>query len=301
MLLIGAVVLSGEPTAFAQSDPLAGKRHIVEASVEANADVFIRAKQVPGPFTVPPGYRATNFKYHFGDLQSGYESDKLRAGNIRAIRGGHVGLDVGEAGFSLGPGDYVFVVGGSPGAAGTLSYVLERAEGVTGTDVKSGERVIEVTSWSPQYPEHKATQLYYVREGNVRGELDDVFELTKSEHWTCEPMRTTGTFSGTITGNVISGTWQFTLHPHRMHFFADSSHPAYDRVDSGKSTYQTRLVLYADGTISETMKGTGTTTLDWGPTAPKDVAGKRETHPYESSIPGEYHSEPITGTWKDRK
>lgn len=298
----GAVLLSGGPATAADPDPLVGKRHTVEASVEAAAGAFIRAEQRTGPFTVPQGYRATSFKYHFGDPQSGYESDKLRAGNIRAIRGGHVGLDVGEQGFSLGPGEYVFVVGGMPGAMGTLSYVLDTAENVAGTDAKSGERVIDVVTWSPDHPESKVTGVYYVRDGNVRGELDHVYEYPKSDHFSIEPLHSKGTFTGTISGNVISGTWQITHLPQRLHFYADSASPAYDRVDSGTMTIQSRTVLYADGTLSETSKSTGTVVIDWGPTAPEKVAGKRETFPpYESSIPGEFHPKPITGTWKNRQ
>jgi hypothetical protein len=301
---LATVLLVGAVQAAPPDDPYAGKRYTVEAGVESAPGAFIRAQQKTGPFTVPTGYRATSFKYHFADVQTGYESDKLRAGNIRALRGGHVGLDAGEEGFSLGPGDYVFVVGGLPGAVGSLSYVLERAEDVAGTDVgtetKSGDRVIDVTTWSPQSPESKLTIVYFVHAGNVRGELDHAYEIPKSDTWTCEPMRTKGTFTGTISGNVINGTWQCTLLPYRMHFFANATTPAFDRVDSGKSTFQTRLVLYADGTVSETSKGGGTSVSDWGPTAPGDVAGKHLSSTYEVSIPGENHPEPLTGTWKNR-
>lgn len=143
--------------------------------------------------------------------------------------------------------------------------------------------------------------MYYVRDGRVRGETDIVFPDQSTDHWICEPTRQKGTFAGTISGNVISGTWNYTQLPHRMHFVADAGHAAFDRIDSGTSTYQTRTVLYADGTLSETMKGNGTVVMDWGPTAPEGVAGKRETSTYESTVPNENHPEPGTGSWKNRR
>jgi len=299
-LLIGLTISACNPALAALPDDLAGKRFSVTASVQHGPGAFIRAEQVPGPFTVPKGYRATSFKYHFGDPQTNYETDQLRAGNIRVIRGGYIGPDVGTSEFSLHEGDYVFVVGGLPGAMGTLSYTLVRSEDADDRSA-AGERIIDVVGWSTQYPEYKAKATYFVRDGKVSGEMKHTYEYPKNEYWTSESVRITGTFSGAMAGNVITGNWQQTTHPHRMNWFGGDSYPAYDRVDSGKTTHQSRIVLYADGTLSETLKGTGTTELNWGPTAPKDVAGKREVLDFQYAVPGEAHSQPLTGTWKNRE
>ncbi len=302
-VLIGATFCGRQAaTLAAPADDSAGKTISVTASVQSNADAFIRAQQVPGPFTVPKGYRAVNFKYSFTDPSSGYTTDKLRTSNIRIVRGGVVGLNAGDKDFSLGPGDYLFTVGGLPGAAGSLSFTLLRSEDPTGgKDFADRERVIDVVVWSQQYPDQpKITAVYYVRDGQVRGELDYRSPGTSTGYWTSEPSRIHGTFTGTMTGNVITGKWNDVTDPHRMTWPPDGDRPGYYRIDSGKSSYENRVVLYADGTLSETCKGSGTTILDWGPTAPKDVAGKRETIPYDFAVPGENHTGPITGTWKNR-
>jgi hypothetical protein len=298
---VGATFLGRSATTVAAPpDDQAGKRITVTASVDTGDSVYVRAKQVPGPFTVPPGYRATDFHYSFSDLSSGYQSEKLRAGNIRAIRG-FVGANVGEQDFSLGPGEFAFVVGGMPGASGSLSFSLVRAEDPAGgKEFNDRERVIDVVTWSQQYPQYKSASVYYVRDGKVRGELDYRQEYSSEVHFKAEPMHIRGTFEGTMAGNVITGTWRDETLPHHLSWSADVGHPAYERIDSGKTTMETRIVLYADGTLSATCKGSGTTILDWGPTAPKDVAGKRETIPFDFAVPGEVHTSPLTGTWKNR-
>jgi hypothetical protein len=307
-IVVGAV-LSIASSAFvpvaqaAPQDDLASKRYTVHAGVQSAPDIFIRAEQVTGPFTVPKGCRATSFKYHFGDPQTDYESDKLRAGNIRVIRGGYVGPDVGTAEFSLGPGDYVFVVGGLPGAVGTLSYVLERAESTDFTTEK-GEHIIDVVTWSPLNKEYnpKMEATYRIREGKVQGEVHQTLEPPKYDNGvTCDPMRVNGTFTGTITDNVITGKWQTKTAPHQMHF-PGLNGPPFDRTDSFTQTYESRLVLYSNATLSETMKGSGESEWEWGPTAPAGAPGdsKRGKDHYEFSVPGENHPQPMQGTWKTR-
>jgi hypothetical protein len=299
----GAVLMIGAAAMAAEPDSLDGKQYTVNASVQGNADPFIRARQETGPFTVPKGYRATNFQYHFADVQSGYQSDKLRAGNIRVLRGGLVGLNVGEADFSLGPGDYVFVVGGLPGAVGSLSFTLAKAEAVLDGSAP-GERIIDAVTWSPEATTYKPkTQaVYHIREGKVIGEIHQTLEPPQYDNGvTCDPLPVNGKFEGSIAGNVITGKWQVKTSPHRMHFPGING-PPFDRTDSFTQSYESRLVLYSDGTLSETMKGEGTTEWEWGPTAPEGAPGesKHGSYHYEYTIPGEHLKQPMQGTWTQR-
>jgi hypothetical protein len=284
-------------------EDVAGKRLTVEASIDhASGDPYIFAERRTGEFTVPPGYRAVNFKYAWGDPTSGRESNRLSAKNLEAVRG-WVPQDIGAPGTSLGPGTYRFGVGGMPGAMGTLSMTLVKFDdprvGTTAT-----KRTIDVEIWSHEYPEWKSKATYILEEdGVVTGTIDEVIDyplLTKSEYWTIEAARQTGKFNGTATGNVITGTWSLVTHPHTMRWHGNGNTPAYSCVDQSRHTMQTRVVLYADGTLSETGRGTGTTERQWSSSAPGDSAGKHESWPFDFAVPGENIKQPLTGTWKDR-
>ncbi len=85
----------------------------------------IHAAQVPGTFTVPEGHVATNFGYHFHDPSSDYTSTSLGSSNIYSMtHGRRIGEAEGNPNFQLPPGKYKFVVGGRPGAYGSLRFRL---------------------------------------------------------------------------------------------------------------------------------------------------------------------------------
>ncbi|MEQ8786999.1 MAG: hypothetical protein RIC55_11895 [Pirellulaceae bacterium] len=297
VLLVGGVA---QVAAAADGDSLDGKRCTLQARVvmASGGSAYVMAEQQPARFTIPKGYRATAFKYSFHDPKSGYESQKLSSGNLRVVHG-FVSADVGAADFSLGPGEYIFVVGGFPGAVGTLSYTLTRSEDLDDPS-GAGRRTIEVVIWSPAYSQHKQKATYHVDGGKVRGEMHDSFEYPKSEYWTCGPLITDGTFTGEISGHVITGVWKMRSQPHRMHFFG-TDHPDWDRVDTFTQTLEVRVVLHSDGSLTETVEGSGVTELQWGPTAPDVVAGKHETNRYKFSIPGEDHPQSIVGEWNEKQ
>jgi hypothetical protein len=300
------VLASAVSDVFAAEPPgedVTGKKVTVEASIDhASGDPYIFAERRTGDFTVPPGYRAVNFKYHWGDPTSGRESTHLSPKNIDPVRG-WVPSDIGAPGVSLGPGTYRFGVGGMPGAMGTLSFML-----VKGDDPRVGttetKRTIDVETWSHEYPEWKSKATYVLEEnGLVTGTMDEIIDypsFAKSEHWTIEAARQTGKFNGTATGNVITGTWSLVIHPHTMRWHGDGTTPAYSCVHQTRYTMQMRVVLYADGTLSETGRGTGTTESQWSSTAPESVAGKHESWPFDFAFPGKDIKQPITGLWKDR-
>ncbi len=100
--------------------------HSVSASVRSGGSAAgINAERVPGHFTVPEGHIATGFRYNFSDPSSGYTSTRLSGSNIYSDTQGRYMSEVeGNPNAQLPPGKYKFVVGGHPGAQGTLSFKL---------------------------------------------------------------------------------------------------------------------------------------------------------------------------------
>ena len=318
VLVAGAFFTGPRPTVNgaeqARTSDGAGKAELrtVTASVEYSTEM-ITGKQAtlrPGEFTIPPGQTASHFLYRWTDPTTGRERDRLTASTVYSVTQRRYMAELKDNPDAvLSPGDYKLVVGGLPGAVGNLTYRL------TKTDVKNppavtarGERIIDVVTWSatpnsPNYnPKLKAT--YHIRDGKVTGTVDQVVEPPQYERGiTCDPLPTKGSFSGEIADNVITGKWEAKTAAHKMHFPAipGSDYPAHDRTDSFTQSYESRLTLNADGTLSQTMKGSGVTEWVWGATAPKSIAGTRDSHRYEFAIPGKDHPEPMKGTWTERK
>lgn len=285
------------------AEDIAGRRVSVEARIGyGDGDPYRHASQEPGEFTVPDGYRAVNFRYAWSDPTSGRESNKLGPNNIMAVKG-WVSSEIGAAGASLGPGTYRFSVGGMPGAMGSLSFTLVKADDPR-VDGKTYRRTIDVVTWLPEYPQYKGTATYVVEEnGVVTGTSDNTWDYSKHTDQTyviMEPMRMTGTFRGTAAGNVISGTWTDVHHPHRLTWRADGKVPEHYCTDSGGATNNARIVLYADGTLSETGRGTTTWRRQWSASTPPDWTRGTNSGTSEFTIPSKDIPSPITGTWKDR-
>jgi len=95
-----------------------------------NAGVGIQAERQPGEFTVPKGSQATKLKYSFSDPKLDYASTKLRGSNIYSVTEKRYMRELDtDPDFVLPPGEYKFVVGGSPGATGTLSFTTVPSPG----------------------------------------------------------------------------------------------------------------------------------------------------------------------------
>jgi len=83
----------------------------------------IRAKKVPGEFSVPKGSTARNFKYKFNDPDSKIKLDKLTASSIYSVtEKRYITEAANNPNLELPAGKYKFVVGGRPGAYGSLSF-----------------------------------------------------------------------------------------------------------------------------------------------------------------------------------
>ncbi len=108
--------------------------HTIDASMDypsGPVDSSIRAEKRPGSFTIPKGSVTAKLHYTFFDPKSGYSSTRIHGGNIYSVAEHRYMKELDkDPNFPLPPGEYKFVVGGEPGAAGRISYTLMPAPGV---------------------------------------------------------------------------------------------------------------------------------------------------------------------------
>lgn len=302
---------SAEPPPAPRDTPQ-GELHNVTARVGYGfKSPYAFAELEPGPFTVPRGYVATKLIYRWEDSTTDRKNDRLTATTIYSVtRGGYVAEAKNNPDVVLPAGDYKLVCGGMAGASGVLTYRLIREDLVDRrkeSDVPGpDERVIDVVTWAstPRGDSSKLKATYRVRGGKVTGTIDQLVEPPKYEGGvTCDPLPTKGTFSGAMSGDVITGKWEVKTEAHKMHFRAipGTDYPDHDRTDTWSQSYDCRLILNSDGSLRESVKGSGVTEWVWGPTAPKAIANQRDSLRYEFEIPGKDYPEPIQGTWQERK
>lgn len=307
-----AIAVAAEPSPAARDTPQGEIHHAMARVIQGYKDPYSFAQLEPDPFNVPKGYVATKLIYRREDPKTDRKNDQLTATTIYSVtRGKYLAEAKNNPDIVLPAGDYKLVCGGTAGASGVLTYTLIREDLVDRPkqpEVSTpGERVIDVVTWaakprSEYNPKFKAT--YRVRDGKVTGTIDQLVEPPKYESGvTCDPLPTKGTFLGEMSGNVITGKWEVKTAAHKMHFAAKpgTDYPNHDRTDTFSQSYESRLILNFDGTLSESMKGSGVTEWVWGPTAPKSIANQRDSHRYDFEVPGKDVPEPMQGTWKERK
>ena len=128
-LSVQTTILAEQEATKADRSPTREEQKVERRSVSARVDnavgkgVGIRAEKVPGEFTIPEGMTATNFKYRFHDPKSKIKLDKLTGSSIYSItEKRYISEAASGPNFELPPGKYNFVVGGRPGAYGSLSF-----------------------------------------------------------------------------------------------------------------------------------------------------------------------------------
>ncbi len=136
LLVAPSTLLSGAEKGPKSSDKekAQGTVHTVEARVgyPTNAGTGIQAEKQPGSFTIPKGSKGAKLKYSFSDPKSDYTSTKLRGSNIYSVTEKRYMHELDHnPDFALPPGEYKFVVGGLPGASGTLNFRTFASTGVT--------------------------------------------------------------------------------------------------------------------------------------------------------------------------
>jgi hypothetical protein len=101
-------------------------QHTVDAGVDfptGPTGVDIQAEKRPGGFTIPKGSGGARLKYSFHNPKSGFSSTKLHGSNVFSVTLHRYMTEIDKnPDFVLPPGEYKFVVGGEPGASGTLTY-----------------------------------------------------------------------------------------------------------------------------------------------------------------------------------
>jgi len=213
VLTLGGPLTAGEKAKTPDKEK--GTVHTVTASMDypTAGGVGIQAEKRPGEFTIPKGAKGTKLKYQFFNPKSGNTLTKLNGRSIYSVTEKRYMHELdGNPDFELPPGDYKFVVGGEPGATGTLTYTT--AQGSTndsptsvvkdrepGTEVPRNGKVSLVLS-VPDAPGIKLHWDLDINGGVVVGRG----ECTGAPTSHIQNYHADYHFKGTATGKSIRGT-----------------------------------------------------------------------------------------------
>jgi hypothetical protein len=172
--------------------------------------VGIHAKKEPGAFTIPEGTTARSFKYRFHDPSSGLTLDKLSGSNIYSVTEKRYITEAADnPDLALPPGKYRFVVGGRPGASGSLSFEVGPGDDtsvVIRDDVPEADLPrdgrIALVIWSRENPTYKFHWDMAIEDGVVAG----TGTLPKPLDSHVENYQADYTFGGKLVGKHIEGT-----------------------------------------------------------------------------------------------
>ena len=299
---LAAIVLAASLTL---AEPPKEPRRSVSASVEvaSGQGPYVMAEKHPGEFTIPKGFQAVDLKYAYHDPKSDFSSDKLRPSNIYSVtQKRDYPAVTGDPNSGLPPGEYKLVVGGLPGAMGKLSYRLKPV----GDDFKPipvddklppGGRIIDVLTWGPGREDRKMPATYFIQGSKVTGKINHTLPAFTIPSLRSDPQPETGSFEGTLAGNVITGTWKVKFGPWGEDLTLNDGKVTH-RVCTSTQTNESRTVLNADGTLTESGKASGVTETQYDANGPKpnDYSKIEWNSSYPSKdVPG------VVGTWKERK
>lgn len=108
-----------------------GETYTVEATVGRGTDVIWEKADAlrPDAFTIPRGYKASHFVYHWSDPATGAQSNRIAATTVYSLSKGRYMTELkSDADAMLPAGNYRLIVGGTPGATARLTYTLDFAE-----------------------------------------------------------------------------------------------------------------------------------------------------------------------------
>ena len=207
------VVILLQTTSFGAEEEKKIDRKSVSARVISTVGrgVGIRAEKVPGEFTVPEGHTATNFKYSFHDPKSKVKLDKLTGSSIYSItEKRYISEAANSPDFELSPGEYKFVVGGRPGAYGSLSY--EIIVGQVASKPTEEPNVICTNVESIDDDGKRTTVDGFTKENPLglvyrNGKLTGTHVRAQSNSNPDNESRWTTTINATINGRTLSGTY----------------------------------------------------------------------------------------------
>jgi hypothetical protein len=150
---------------------------------------------------------------------------------------------------------------------------------------------IDVVMWIKGKPQDKWPSTFYIRGGQVSGTFGYTYSYQKhcTDTFCCASSRTTGTFSGSLLNNVISGTWDMKHHPHNCWHIVTHSDKGADgkytqrttkcnTTRSGVSTQRINLTLGMNNQVEETWSSKYDGTTSYGPGCWKGHANTTKTH-----------------------
>lgn len=184
---------------------------------------------------------------------------------------------------------------------------------------------IDTVIWHPANPSEKFRESYHIRDGQVSATMDMTTDFSKygTATWGCAPQRTTGTFSGSLKDNVISGPWSLRTHPHTCWYTWEVSVKGADGkykrdangkylkekrrceyTSEGRSTMHSELVLKMGHQLVLTYHGSQTSTTSWGAGCSPSVAGTSKTvssnFSFDDPNVEDKYRKPMQGVWKKR-
>ena len=114
--------------------------------------------------------------------------------------------------------------------------------------------VIKVVVWPSDQPNNKYPGKYDVNQNRVTSSFDTTVPARKDS----EPIRHTGVFEGTLSGNVITGTLKQTMHRWHFWYTGGPSQALCNCERHGEWTAQIRIVLNPDHTLNSMSNSNGT-------------------------------------------
>lgn len=280
---------------------LEGKRFSVEARMEHGDGGPVQAKLVPGEFKIPEGYQAAQITYRFYDPKSGRELKHIGPQTIYSLAEKRYIYKERMEELTLKAGEYRLAIGGQPGAVGVLSYTLERAAPPLDEKLAAeADRIIEVVSWVKHQPKVKTPAIYYISGRKVVGKMDHVQQaFDPNPNFQAEPQQVKGDFVGQIEGDVITGQWKIQTGPFRCKITDSATGRVGGRTDMYRSTFQIRLTLNPDGSISESVTGQSESTMEYDAAAIEMWQMKESKQVHRSNFSSETDKVEIEGAWKE--
>lgn len=232
--------------------------HTVTASMDypTNGGIGIQAEKRPGEFTIPKGAKGTKLKYQFSNPKTGSTLTRINGRNVYSVTEHRYMNELdGNPDYELPPGEYRFVVGGEPGAIGSLTYTLAQGSAndtpsairdkMSGAGIPRNGKISLVLS-VPDVPNITFHWDFDIKEGAVvgRGECTGV----PTDH--IQNYHAEYRLQGTLTGRRITGTASEKITWESKGGFTKTRYDGQGEVE---------LILHNDHTVVGSENHSGTT------------------------------------------
>jgi hypothetical protein len=237
--------------------------HTVTASMDypTAGGVGIQAEKRPGEFKIPKGSKGAKLKYQFFNPKSGNTLTKLTGNSIYSVTEKRYMHELDKnPDFELPAGDYKFVVGGEPGATGTLTYTTIPSTGdETTTTTRPPKDTTKATTKDKSKTGTEPAPLHPGGEGKKKVTVD-FFEAQR----TCKLDAWLTIDNNKITLDFIVPDLQdeFSITKATSRWEGTLEKKAKGTTASGKTNFE-NVTNYKSGKVARLkMKGTFTATLE---------------------------------------